>query len=160
MADEPTHSGFLTKETTAQLLQDLGRQTHTAGVMILTAQIEKLLEEVIQRRMPNLSNRLTPKLFEGFGPLATVSAKIEIAYALGFISEEDRKDANAIRKIRNEFAHSDEPVNFDHPRITELMPKLPAPKSDDRYTHFLQSAADLRLRLERRALRLSALAPR
>ena len=43
------------------------------------------------------------------GPLGTLSARIQLAYAVGWIAEDVRFDLDQIRRIRNKFAH-----NFDH----------------------------------------------
>jgi len=77
--------------------------------------------------MPHLSNTLKDKLFEGVGPLRTFSAKIDIAYSMGLISAGVRRDLHAMREIRNEFAHSDGILSFNHEAIDKLTPKLSAP---------------------------------
>ena len=45
------------------------------------------------------------RLFKNNGPLATLSAKIDLARLLGLISEMVRSDLHIIRDVRNEFAH-------------------------------------------------------
>jgi DNA-binding MltR family transcriptional regulator len=45
-------------------------------------------------------------VFEGKGPLATFSAKIEVCAGLGNISPDVRHDLKVVNTIRNEFAHS------------------------------------------------------
>lgn len=52
-------------------------------------------------------------LFEANGPLGTFSSRIKLAYALGFISKEIRDEFDLIRKIRNEFGHKYEAINFE-----------------------------------------------
>lgn len=47
----------------------------------------------------------TKKLFEGTGALATFSAKIEMSFRLGLISECEHRTLTTIRVIRNDFAH-------------------------------------------------------
>lgn len=57
------------------------------------------------------------KLLTGFNaPIGTLSARIEMAAALGLISEQERHDATLIRKIRNDFAHSLQ-VSFESEHI-------------------------------------------
>ena len=43
--------------------------------------------------------------FGNAGPLATFSAKIDLACLLNMVSDAIRSDLHAIREIRNEFAH-------------------------------------------------------
>src|SRR6266481_591159 len=40
------------------------------------------------------------------GPLASFDAKIRMAYCLGIIDEPTKSDLDAIRRVRNGFAHS------------------------------------------------------
>jgi len=77
--------------------------------------------------MPNLSNKLRKELFEGFGPFSSFSAKIKVAYCMKLISVSIWRDLNAVREIRNKFAHTKETLSFDHPEITKLIDKLSAP---------------------------------
>lgn len=65
--------------------------------------------------MVNLKNDVRDKLFTGYGPLASFSAKIDMAFALGLIDAEQRKTLNHVRHIRNVFAHADELLHFNHP---------------------------------------------
>lgn len=63
-------------------------------------------------------------LFSGTAPLATFSAKIDMAYSLGLITSLERRDFHLVRKIRNDFAHSAEALSFSttsiHQRCAEL----------------------------------------
>lgn len=59
----------------------------------MMALVEEMAEQTWQR------------LFEGNGPLATLSAKIDLARLLGLVTETIRSDLHIIRDIRNEFAH-------------------------------------------------------
>ena len=114
--------------------------SHTGVALALSARLENSLEQILQSAMPNLSNAQKPRLFEGYGPLASFSSKIEITFALGHIKEEEKRYLHAIREIRNKFAHSpDHQLNFDSPEIIELCEKLPnkRDKTKRRLTHFL-----------------------
>ncbi|MGH8770371.1 MAG: MltR family transcriptional regulator, partial [Burkholderiales bacterium] len=57
-------------------------------------------------------------LFEGLGPLNSLSAKIRIAHAFGLLPPDICADVDVIRKIRNEFAHAHQPLSFDSPKIS------------------------------------------
>ena len=58
------------------------------------------------------------------GPLATFNAKIEMAYLLKIATKECRRVMHVIRRIRNEFAHSVEPIAFDDPKIKDMCSHL------------------------------------
>jgi hypothetical protein len=70
-------------------------------VMIAVSHIDGLLKGAITYRMVNLTSDDEEVLFSGFGPLATFSARIRIAYALGIIGKKTRHDLDLMREIRN-----------------------------------------------------------
>ncbi|NGX93737.1 MAG: transcriptional regulator [Candidatus Afipia apatlaquensis] len=65
-----------------------------------------------------ISGESTKQLLNGFNaPLGTFSARIKMAYSLGLITRPQREDLDRLRRIRNEFAHTWEPVTFTAPKI-------------------------------------------
>lgn len=56
-------------------------------------------------------------LFEGTGALSSFSSRIEAVYALGLVPRAARRDLDLIRKIRNDFGHTAQPLSFDDGRI-------------------------------------------
>ena len=67
-------------------------------------------------------------LFEGNGPFSTLSSKIDVAYALGLLSSEERRELHLLRKIRNEFAHAvDHEISFDSPKLRDWSRALAIP---------------------------------
>lgn len=75
-------------------------------VLVASTFLDRVLEFAIGRAF---KNELTPaeqaEIFSGYGPLASFSARITIAYALGAMSTEARNDLRIIKSIRNEAAH-------------------------------------------------------
>ena len=61
--------------------------------------------------------RIHSELLEGTGGLATFSARIAVAFALGLIPPAVRRDLDLIRKIRNDFGHNPTQIGFDHEPI-------------------------------------------
>jgi DNA-binding MltR family transcriptional regulator len=57
------------------------------------------------------------ELFENRGPLADLSSRIKLAYALDLFGPETRDDLDSIRRIRNLFAHRPEQHSFREPPI-------------------------------------------
>jgi DNA-binding MltR family transcriptional regulator len=55
----------------------------------------------------------------GYGPLSSFRAKIDIAYALGAISQKTRTELSHIKGVRNKFAHSYRPINFESGSIVK-----------------------------------------
>jgi len=85
-------------------LDRLKKSTKGEQVLVSTSLIETILEELIRKRLP--VPKASKALFEGaYAPIATLSAKIDLAYGLGIIFEKEQKDLHALRKIRNLVAH-------------------------------------------------------
>ena len=57
------------------------------------------------------------KLFDFNGPFGTFSACIKVSYSLGLLSNEAKTDLEIIRKVRNDFAHTYELLDFESQEI-------------------------------------------
>jgi hypothetical protein len=69
-----------------------------------------------------LDSPVSLKLIEGFNaPLGTFSSRINAAYALRLITKDQFNDLEKLRKIRNEFAHNWQPLNFSDSKISNLI---------------------------------------
>jgi DNA-binding MltR family transcriptional regulator len=58
------------------------------------------------------------RVFEGMGPLATFSAKINLCSVLGVLVGDMQHDLNIMRKIRNDFAHEVKDIDFTYREIS------------------------------------------
>ena len=116
-----------------------------ASVLTTIGAIEDVLDAVIKSRMVVLSRKMESRLFRGYGPLSTFAAKIDIAFALGLLSDQDYADMQIIRKVRNEFAHSRSVIGFEKKEIADLVQKLNKPKKkiDWAYDWFFSRAAEI-----------------
>ncbi len=107
------------KITKAQL-EELKTLVHTtvldaqAGpTIVFVSALENYIKMALSLRMPNIAHKKLEKtLFEGYGPLSSLRAKIDLAYALEIFNEGQHDDAQSIRKIRNNFAHTTKKLNF------------------------------------------------
>lgn len=105
-------------------LDHLSKRSDTSFVLTSATALEPLLEQAILANMRPLSKTLYSELFSGYGPLATFSGKIDIAYALRIVDDDLVGDLRAIKAIRNAFAHPDEVVHFESPELTRHFQKL------------------------------------
>ena len=80
-------------------------ESDRACAVLGAALLDARLESLYNRRLRCSKN----ELLSGSGPLGAFSARIRLAHALAWISDDVQYDLNIIRSIRNEFAH-----NFDH----------------------------------------------
>ena len=80
--------------------------------------------------------KVADKLLNGAtAPLQSLAARINANFALGLINEHEREECNAIRRIRNEFAHGGVGAAFTAPKIAELcdgLKSLPGSGADFR----------------------------
>ncbi len=80
-------------------------ESDIACAVLGAALLDARLESLYNRRLRCFKE----ELLSSNGPLGAFSARIKLARALAWISEDVRFDLDQIRSIRNEFAH-----NFDH----------------------------------------------
>lgn len=76
-------------------------------VGILDIELTKLLKSAV---LPDATERL----FSRNGKIKDLEAKIELAFGLGLLSQDDRQVLNALRDIRNKFAHDASLHYFEH----------------------------------------------
>jgi len=81
---------------------------------------EKLKEHMLGQFYQGISGGAA-SLFENFGPLSTASARIKVAAGLHWLSPPTYKNLEALRKIRNAFAHQPFLASIADNRIVSLL---------------------------------------
>lgn len=82
------------------------KESDRAAAVLAASYLEAVLEEVLRTWLPP-----NPAVVDAFfdplqsGFLSTLSAKKNMAYALGLVSTADRKDLQVVANVRNFFAH-------------------------------------------------------
>ena len=97
-------------------------ESDRAVIILAISFIENYLENTLKKRL--VQHKSMNKLFEGYAPLATFSAKIDIAYAIGLIPENICTELHLLRKIRNISAHEDSKIDFSDTRIMNICNNL------------------------------------
>lgn len=93
-------------------------ESETAQVLIFYSYLENSLEELIAQHLLHLDNRKAKeRLFGVNAPLGTSSARMLLAYHLGWLRPETYQQVDSLRKVRNEFAHRAFKVDFDDPKV-------------------------------------------
>lgn len=101
-------------------------------ILSLAAFAEEALGELISAFM--LPGSARDDLLSGFNaPLGTFSSRIKAGYALGLINEEQFRDLECLRKIRNEFAHSWGHLSLDQDRMAALARNMSFSYLDDEF---------------------------
>lgn len=80
-------------------------------VLTLAARIDDALEHVLRDCCGNADHNVLDAMFDN-GPLATFSAKIDLCYSLGIVERDLHRSLTILRRLRNEFAHSKEPLTL------------------------------------------------
>jgi hypothetical protein len=106
------------------ILREIGSEKDRGAAIVIVAFLEDCLETAIKSRLVRDANT-ERKMFSGTGPLATLSAKIELGFLLGMYGKAERNDLHRIREIRNEFAHKFNELTFENQRIRDLIKNLP-----------------------------------
>ncbi len=135
-----------------RMTNELNKESDRGAVLVGVAYLDELLIRLFRKRML-LSKKLDEELFEGFGPLSALSARIKVAYALGWIGSETYHDLNLLRSLRNEFAHAHEPKAFSDASVEKRCSQLELPKTATTYRlrardQFLLATSLLAMRLE------------
>jgi DNA-binding MltR family transcriptional regulator len=118
------------------LIDYLDRVDDRIVTIIATTRLEDALENAITSKMVDLSQSDYAELFRGDQPLATYSAKIKLAFALGLIGKQTRSELNTIRLIRNAFAHCRKAIWFSTDEVAEACSRLTIPERTDRLAEF------------------------
>jgi hypothetical protein len=108
------------------LLNESDRGCALAGAAFLESALGALLRTYLLD-----DPKVADELFAGTGPLATFSARIDLAYALGLVGAHGRRDMHLIRKVRNEFAHEPGTPSFDDAPIAARCRELHADVWDE-----------------------------
>ena len=85
-------------------LNDLNKESERGAVLISVSYLEQQLKEIISAFL--CEGDVSKRLLEGFNaPLGTLAARASAAMSMGLISMREYRELEAIRKIRNQFAH-------------------------------------------------------
>jgi DNA-binding MltR family transcriptional regulator len=107
-----------------RLLKETHANTHAATVLTISAKLDDGLQRLLLAKMRDISNRLAERLFSGYGPLGSFSAKIDVSYAFGLIGDDTFDDLKVIREIRNHFAHSLAVATFKTDEVIAMCKKF------------------------------------
>lgn len=133
------------------------------GCVILSAALlDEALEELLRsvcREIPQDIKATVDPLFQGYAPLATFSAKIQLSFALGILPRALRDKIEIIRRLRNDFAHEWGPIDFKDPRCANrldlLLIRSPGDDKEDEQEEALIGVAGLAPRKEQLVARIA-----
>lgn len=94
----------------------LTKETDRGCALFATSYLDKALSDLLYCALA-YDKKIEDDLFTGNAPLASFSARIKMAFYLGKISNAERRDLDLLRKIRNDFAHNAEAIDFEANKI-------------------------------------------
>jgi DNA-binding MltR family transcriptional regulator len=104
-------------------LHEFQAETDRGTIVVASAYLDDLLAGMLRKHFVD-EPKVVDELLDCQGPLGTYSSRISLAYCLGLIRDDQFKDLNTVRKIRNEFAHSHQSLSFAEPPISDLCDNL------------------------------------
>jgi hypothetical protein len=105
------------------LLQATAGESDRGLVITAAAHVEGYLERILRAFL--IDDADVKELFEGpFAPFGSLSGKIKASRLMGLITKEEARRVDAMRKVRNVFAHEIN-ASFDHPDVKKLCAKAP-----------------------------------
>lgn len=110
-------------ENLNRFLNVVGEQDDRAMVLSLATFIEDTLGRLLLAYFRTC--KATKELVEGFNaPLGTLGSRIKAVYSFGLVTEDQYKDMEILRKVRNQFAHNWEGVSLDRNDIQAMIGQL------------------------------------
>ena len=112
-------------KSVTEIMKEMTEDNDRSVVIVGAAHIDYLLKKILVRSLlPPIKPR-EDELLEGDTPLATFSARINMAYRMALIDKEFARSLHLLRKIRNSFAHEPKTKKLtDSPhsdRVSELL---------------------------------------
>jgi len=124
------------------LEKELFNTSDRVTAVMLGAHVETALEKLLVSRMRgNLNSDGRSRLFGFEGVVGTFSAKIIVAYATKIIGPITYSDLNLIKELRNQFAHSRRPFDFQTPEVVAVCNQLRSPTCGTAATHSSPASA-------------------
>ncbi len=110
-----------------EVVKELARESDRGCAIVGAVYLDDLLEQVLNSYLIQnkesvkelLSSKNTNAVINSFG------AKIELAFGIGLITKEDRRELKIIKSIRNKFAHNLK-LKFEESPIVDMCRELKA----------------------------------
>jgi hypothetical protein len=101
----------------ASIIDALKQDSDRTAAIVAASLLESTLEKMLISRFHVRNKDFLSRLFNNRGPAADFNSKILIAQAFGVISPTAADEFQAVRHIRNAFAHARVEVTFETPEV-------------------------------------------
>ncbi len=117
-------SAFATRKESERIFAEIeGANDRTAAILGATF-VQSSLREALKSAIVNDDDDTIRHLMGRDGPLATFFSMIHLGYALNLMPRAIVPELEIVRRIRNVFAHSILPIDFQNPEIKKEVRKL------------------------------------
>ena len=113
-----------TGEEVQAIAEEVAHTSDQSTAILLASLVEHCLEACIVTHLPRHDEATALKLKERDGALSGFYSKIHLGYALGLYSKSFTEELDAIRHIRNAFAHSPRRITFETEQIVNECAKF------------------------------------
>lgn len=103
--------------------ETLSPETDRGCALMAAAFLDSQLEQLLRAAWVEDESALDEVLGQSRA-LGTFSSRIDMAYLVGLIGDQARRDFHLIRKIRNDFGHRPTPITFDTESIANRCNQL------------------------------------
>ncbi len=108
-------------ENAVSLGQAIANETDRGAVILLSTAVEDVLTLRLKSEMVTLNSDETKSIFGTESILGSFSAKIKMAYALGFIDREITRVCDLVREMRNACAHCGRAISFADKELGDVL---------------------------------------
>lgn len=106
------------------LIDTVTERNERAAVLAVVSLLEGALQKSLTTEfLPDSKGKLE-YMFGSGAPLRPFSAKIRIGFALKVFGPNTRDNLDAIREVRNSFAHTMSPISFDTPEVANVCKRI------------------------------------
>ena len=106
----------------------IAEESDRAKVILVAAWIDHLLEVKLKNEFSKGNAKARKKLFNQSGTFASFSAKLNTVFCAGWIDTDVYHDVQIIREIRNDCAHTIEPISLNDENISSLLKSFHVPR--------------------------------
>lgn len=111
--------GHILGEKFLEFRDALMKEGHRGSVIVAAAMFDDMLASVLTARLVQPAESQDELLDGSHAPLCTFSTRIDLAYRVGAIGRQMRDSLHIVRKLRNEFAHVSDPINFSNQSVCD-----------------------------------------
>lgn len=105
----------------------LADESDRARVIVAAAWIDYFLEVKLRNEFSKGNSKAREALFSANGPFSSFSAKLNAAFCGGWIDADVFHDATVLRKLRNDFAHTVDPISLNDDKARAALETLRVP---------------------------------